>query len=175
MGLLDHSEYLVEEKLLTPRYALIIKDEKGEELGRAISKFLSFRGKIEFTDNQGQKVGSIEGKLSARPTFKIVDQNQEHIATIKERFLTIHDDWWVENPEGEKILSVKGDIWGLEYKIEDKSGLVVAEVSKKFWSIRDHFGVKIKYDFSPFLVLSIVVAIGFQKQKEHGAAAASAS
>ncbi|MEM2134181.1 MAG: LURP-one-related family protein [Candidatus Jordarchaeaceae archaeon] len=173
MGLFDYNDYLVEEKLLTPRYTLIIKDEKGEELGRAVSKFLSFRGKIEFIDNQGQKVGSIEGKLSARPTFKIVDQNQKHIATIKEKMLTIHDDWWVENPEGERILSVKGDIWGLEYKIEDKSGLVVAEVSKKFWSIRDHFGVKIKYDFNPFLILSIVVAIGYQKQRQQSAAAAT--
>ncbi len=175
MGLFDYSDYLVEEKLLTPRYTLIIKNEKGEELGRAVSKFLSFKGKIEFTDNLGQKVGSIEGKLSARPTFKIVDQNQKLIAIIKEKMLTIHDDWWVENTEGEKILFVKGDVWGLEYKIEDKSGLVVAEVSKKFWSIRDHFGVKIKYDFNPFLVLSIVVAIGFQKQRERGAAVASAS
>jgi uncharacterized protein YxjI len=118
-------------------------------------------------------VGLIEGKLSARPTFKIMDQHQKHVATVKEKMLTIRNEWWVEDPEGEKILFVKGDVWGLEYKIEDKSGLVVAEVSKKFWSIRDHFGVKIKYDFNPFLVLSIVVALGFQKQRASAAAAAS--
>ncbi len=171
MGLFDYSSYLVEEKLLTPRYTLIIKNEKGEELGKAVSKFLSFRGKIEFIDSQGQKVGFIEGKLSARPTFKIVDRHQKHIATVKEKMLTIRSEWWVEDPEGEKILFVKGDVWGLEYKIEDKSGLVVAEVSKKFWSIRDHFGVKIKYDFNPFLVLSIVVALGFQNQRASAAAA----
>ncbi|MGQ9721142.1 MAG: LURP-one-related/scramblase family protein [Candidatus Jordarchaeum sp.] len=173
MDLFDYSTYLVEQKLLTARYTLIIKNEKGQELGKAVSKFLSFRGKIEFTDNQGRKVGSVEGKISARPTFKIIDQNQKHIATIKEKILTIRDDWWVENLEGEKMLVVKGDVLGLEYKIEDKSGLVVAEVSKKFWAIRDHFGVKIKYDFDPFLILSIVVAIGFQKQREDSAVASA--
>jgi hypothetical protein len=36
MGLFDYSSYLVEEKLLTPRYTLIIKNEKGEELGKAV-------------------------------------------------------------------------------------------------------------------------------------------
>lgn len=174
MGLFDYSDYIIKQKLLTPRYTLIIKDKVGEELGKAVSKFLSFRGKIEFIDNQGNKLGSVEGKIAARATFKIVDQNQKHLATIKEKLLTLHDDWWVENLDGGKILQVRGDILGLEYEIEEKSGLVVAEVSKKFWAIRDHFGVKIKHDFDPFMILSIVAAIGFQKQRHGSSAAISA-
>ena len=173
MGLFDYKNYLIDQKLLKLRYTLIIRDEKGEELGKAVSKFLSFRGKIEFIDTLGNKVGSVEGKFAARATFKTVDQNQKHLATIKEKILTLHDDWWVENLDGGKILQVRGDILGLDYKIEDKSGLVVAEVSKKFWAIRDHFGVKIKYDFDPFLILSVVAAIGFQNQRRGSAAAAA--
>lgn len=155
------------------RYTLIIKDEKGEELGRAVEKLLSWFGKIEFFDNQGNNLGFVEGKFSARPTFKIIDRNKKHLATIKEKMLTIHDDWWVEDLKGEKMLTVLGDILGLEYKILDKTGLVVAEVSKKFWAIRDHFGVKINYDFDPFIILAIVATIGMHKR--NSAAAASAS
>jgi len=76
MGLFDHKRYLLVQKLLTMRYTLIIKDEKGEELGRAVEKLLSWLGKIEFFDNQGSKLGSVEGKFSARPTFKIIDRNK---------------------------------------------------------------------------------------------------
>lgn len=174
MGLFDHKTYLVDQKLLALRYTLIIKDETGKELGRAVEKLLSWMGKIEFFDNKGNKLGSVEGKFSARPTFKIIDQNKKHLATIKEKILTIHDDWWVEDLKGEKMLKVLGNILGLEYKILDKSGLVVAEVSKKFWAVRDHFGVKINYDFDPFLILAIVATIGIHKQREGGAAAAAA-
>nr|MDO8079425.1 LURP-one-related family protein [Candidatus Freyarchaeota archaeon] len=175
MGLFDYKTYLIDQKLLKIRYTLIIKDEKGEELGKAVSKILSWMGKIEFFDNQGNVVGSVEGKFSLRPTFKVTDQNKRHLATIKEKMLTIHDDWWVEDLKGEKMLKVLGDILGLEYKILDKSGLAVAEVSKKFWAIRDHYGVKINYDFDPFLILSTVVAISMQKQRQRSRAAASAS
>jgi uncharacterized protein YxjI len=172
MGLFDYKTYLIDQRLLKMRYTLIIRDEKGEELGKAVSKILSLMGKIEFFDNQGKVVGSVEGKFSARPAFKVIDQNERHLATIKEKIITLHNDWWVEDLKGEKMLNVLGDILGYEYRILDKSGLVVAEVSKKFWSIRDSYGVKINNDFDPFLILSIVVAISMQKQRQRSSAAA---
>ena len=175
MGLFDYKTYLIDQKLLSLRHTLIIRDEKREELGKAVNKILSLMGKIEFFDNQGKMVGYIEGKLAARPTFKVIDQNERYLATIKQKILTVHQDWWVEDPKGEKMLTVLGNILGLEYNILNNSGLVVAEISRKLWSIREYYGVKINYDFDPFLILSIVAAISMELQRQTESSGAHSS
>ncbi|WXG39378.1 MAG: LURP-one-related family protein [Candidatus Freyarchaeum deiterrae] len=166
MGLFDYKNYIIDQRLLTLRHTLIIRNENEEELGKAVSKILSWMGKIEFFDNQGNAVGSVEGKFAARPSFKVIDQYGKYLATVKATILTMHHDWWVEDPKGEKVLKVLGNIWGLEYRILDNSGLVIAEISKKLWSVREYYGIKINYDFDPFLVLSVVSAISMQMQRQ---------
>ncbi len=167
MGLFDYRTYLIDEKLLSVRDTLIIKDEKGEELGKAIKKFFTVKEEIEFIDNSGKKLGFVNRKLlTPIANYEVINQNKKRIGTIKKKVIAIGDDWRVEDPLGKKILDVDGNITGLEYKIEDTSGQDVAEVSKSFFSIRDHYGVRILEDVDPFLILAVVIAINMEKKRK---------
>lgn len=45
MGLFDLKNYLLIQKLLIMRYSLVIKDEKGKDLGKAVEKLFFMVGK----------------------------------------------------------------------------------------------------------------------------------
>jgi len=167
LGLFDYRTYLIDEKLLSVRDTLIIKDEKNQELGRAVKKLLALREEIEFIDSQGKKVGGVRRKMvAARPAFEVYNQNKKLVANIKKKIVAIGDDWWVEEPKGEKVLNVDGNILDLEYKIKDKLGQEVAVVLRKLFSIRDHYGVKIVRDVDPLLILATVVSINMEKERK---------
>ena len=166
MGLFDYGTYIIDGQLLKLRRTMLIKDEKGNGLGKAVKKFFSVSEEIEFFDNQERKVGVIRRKLvSVRPTYEVYDQYDRHVASIKKKVVSIGDHWWVESPKGERILGVDGNIMGVEYRIKDKFGREVAEVSKSFLSIRDQYGVRIIGDVDPLLVLAVVAAIDLEKTK----------
>ncbi len=167
MGLFDYRTYLVDEKLLSVRDTLVIKDEKGRELGKAVKRLLALREEIEFIDSQGKKVGAVKRKMvTVAPAFEVYDQGKKRVANIKKKIVAIGDDWWVEDKKGKKILNVDGNILDLEYKIKDKLGQEVALVSRKLFSIRDHYGVKIVGDVDPLLVLATVVSINMEKERK---------
>ena len=60
--------------------------------------------------------------------------------------------------DGGEDLKVHGNIVDHEYEIE-QDGDKVAEVSKKWFRMRDTYGVEIDADVDPALILSITVAI----------------
>jgi uncharacterized protein YxjI len=170
MGLFDYKTYIIDQKLLSIQYTLVIKDEKQTELGKAVKKILSATEEIDFTDsaNPMQIVGSCKRKLvAAVPSYEVENQNHQNVASIKKQVLSIGDNWWVEDTSGQKVLKVNGNLLGLEYSINDMMGAKVAEVSKKFFSIRDSYGVKITgKDADPFIILAVVAAIDLEKIKK---------
>lgn len=167
MSLFDYKTYVIDEKLLSIQHTLVIKDEKGKELGKAVKKILSVTEEIEFTDKSGQRLGLVKRKLLAPITnYEVENQYRQHVANIKKKVLSIGDDWWVEEPGGKKVLNVDGNILGLEYDIKDATGSKVAQVSKKFFSIRDSYGVKIIKDVDPFIILAVVAVIDLEKVKK---------
>lgn len=167
MSMFGYKTYLIDEKMLSMRNTLVIKDEKNRELGKAVKKLLALREEIEFIDTQGKKVGAVKRKMvAATPAFEVYDQSKKRVANIKKKIIAIGDDWWVEDSKGKKILNVDGNILDLEYKIKDKLGREVAMVSRKLFSIRDHYGVKIVGDADPLLVLATVVSINMEKERK---------
>lgn len=170
MGLFDYRTYIIDQKLLSIQHTLIIKDEKQTELGKAVKKILSVTEEIDFNDNTKpmQTVGSCKRKLlAAFPAYEVENELHQTVANIKKQVIAIGDDWWVEDTSGKKVLKVDGNLIGLEYTIRDMMNQKVAEVSKKFFSIRDSYGVKITgNDADPFIILAVVAAIDLEKYKK---------
>jgi uncharacterized protein YxjI len=64
---------------------------------------------------------------------------------LKERLISIGDDYWIEGPDGEKAFKVNGkalrvrDTWTLE----DRTGREVAKIREKKLSIRDSITIDV--------------------------------
>ena len=95
-----------------------------------------------------------EKKLSVRDAMKIEVGGKEY--KVKKAMIGIRDRFVIET-DG-KNLKAHGNIVDHEYEIE-QDGDKVAEVSKKWFRIRDTYGVEIDADVDPALILSITVAI----------------
>ncbi len=158
-----YNMYIIDQKLLSIRDTYIIRDENGQELGRATRKILSLGPKVIIKDKQDNEVGRIEGKfISLRREMKFIDWKGEVKGIMKRKLLKfIGSEYWIETPQGERIYTIKGKFTKHNYKIiDDRTNKVVAEVGKKWISLRDSYAVKIyTEDFDPFLAVCIPIAI----------------
>ena len=78
-------------------------------------------------------------------------------ATVKKAMVGIRDRFIVE-VDGGKDLKVHGNIVDHEYDI-DRDGDKIAEVSKKWFRMRDTYGVEVEHDVDTVLVLAVTVAV----------------
>jgi uncharacterized protein YxjI len=131
-------------------------------------------------DDSGQRVFKVNGKAARlRDTFVLEDSSGHEVAKIKERALHVRDTMTIEldgrsatvkkalvglrarfhvEVDGAPDLKAHGNIVDHEYEIE-QDGDTVANVSKKWFRVRDTYGVEIEPGVDVPLILSIVVAI----------------
>ena len=131
-------------------------------------------------DGAGNRVFLVDGKaLRLRNTWILKDAGGADVAEIKERKLTVRDkvtidlggrsahvtkrivgirDHFKVDVDGESDLKVHGNIVDHEYEIE-RDGDQVAEVSKKWFRVRDTYGVEIAGGVDPVLILAVTAAV----------------
>ncbi len=107
-------------------------------------------------DTEGDEVAEIkERKLSLRDKTKIDVGGRT--ATVTKRIVGLRDHFKVDVDGGDD-LKVHGNIVDHEYEIEG-GGKTVATISKKWFRVRDTYGVEVDADADPILVLAITVAV----------------
>jgi uncharacterized protein YxjI len=134
-------------------------------------------------NDQGQKVFKVDGKaLRVRDTLKFEDAHGNELCKIQERMLRVKDSMEIEGPGGQRVamvkkaiitpvrdrwtvkikngpdLDVQGNILDHEYRIGEGRDRV-AEVSKKWFRVRDSYGVEIAEGQDDILILAATVAI----------------
>ena len=156
------NEYIVEQKILTLRDTFGIKDTAGNLLAYVKKQFVSFGPKFWFEGPGGERLGEVHGKiLSVRPTFEVYGEQGALLAAVKKKILKLlGSEWWMENSSGQEIARIKGNIVEHDYRIETPSGGRIAQVHKKWVTIRDSYGVQIlDRSIHPYLTLSYVIAM----------------
>jgi uncharacterized protein YxjI len=108
---------------------------------------------------QGNELYKLKEKLlRIKDTMDIQDANGETVATIKKALIApLRDRWKVEVANGPEM-NVQGNILDHEYEIEAEREKV-AEVSKKWFRVRDTYGVEVSPGQDAALILAITVAI----------------
>ena len=107
-------------------------------------------------DANGHEVATIkEHKLSVRDAIKI-DLDGRH-ATVKKALVGIRDRFHVDVDGGDD-LKIHGNIVDHEYEIE-RDGSTIATVSKRWFRVRDTYGVEVGHPEDAPLVLAVTVAI----------------
>jgi uncharacterized protein YxjI len=162
MGLLRHRHdqdpvrYRMRQELLSIGDDYWIEDESGERIFRVNGKEIRFRDTWLLEDRRGHEVARIrEKKLSIRDTITIQSGDLE--AKVKKALVGIRDRFHVEVEHG-KDLKAHGNIVEHEYEIE-RDGHRIAEVSKRWFRVRETYGVEVDDPDDAPLVLAVTVAI----------------
>ncbi|HUK97426.1 MAG TPA: LURP-one-related family protein [Gaiellaceae bacterium] len=126
--------FKVNGKALRVRDTLVLETPGGDELFKIQEKKLSVRDKMEI-ERDGRTVATVKKAL---------------VTPLRERFSIGVDD----GPD----LEAKGNIVDHEYKIE-RDGDKVAEVSKRWFRVRDTYGIEIDPGQDDALILAVTVCI----------------
>ena len=150
-------KFQMREKLMSIGDDYWIEDESGNKAFKVDGKAMRMRDTWVLEDANGAEVATIqEKKLSIRDKIKIELAGGRE-ATVKKAMVGIRDRFIVE-VDGGKDLKVHGNIVDHEYDI-DRDGDKIAEVSKKWFRMRDTYGVEVEHDADTVLVLAVTVAI----------------
>lgn len=152
----DAVRYQMREKLLAIGDDSWIEDESGDRVYKVDGKAARLRDTFVLEDRSGNEVAKIkERALHVRDTMTI--DLGGRTATVKKALVGLRARFHIEL-EGAEDLKAHGNIVDHEYEIE-QGGDKVAEVSRKWFRVRDTYGVEIEPGADVALILSIVVAI----------------
>jgi uncharacterized protein YxjI len=150
--------YLMKQKLLCWGDDFMIKTEDGRDAFLVDGKAFSFGEKLSFQDMQGNELAFIRQKLlSWGPTFEI-QRSGELVAVVKKRLLSLFHHRFTIDVPGPDDLEAKGDFFDVEYEFT-RSGSHVATVSKRFFALRDTYGIDIRDGEDDVLILASAVVI----------------
>jgi uncharacterized protein YxjI len=150
------TRYQMRERLISIGDDYWIEDGAGNRAFKVDGKALRFRQTFRLEDASGDEVAKIqERKLSVRDKMEIEGRNRS--ATVKKALVGIRDRFHIE-VDGGPELHVHGNIVDHEYEIRrDKD--TVATVSKRWFRVRDTYGVEVAPGEDDALVLAITVCI----------------
>ena len=151
------TKFQMRENLLSIGDDYWIEDSSGRKAFRVNGKAMRLRDTWVLEDAGGNEVAKIrERKLSIRDAIKI-ELAGGQTAVVKKALVGFRDRFHIELEDGED-LKAHGNIVDHEYEIE-QDGHEVGEVSKKWFRLRDTYGVEVKHGADPVLILAIIVAI----------------
>jgi len=151
--------YKMHEKLVSIGDDYWIENENGKREFYVDGKALRLRDTLIIKDVQGNEVYKLKEKLlRIKDTMDIQDADGKKAATIKKALISpLRERWKVEVANGPEM-DVQGNILDHEYKIE-AGREKVAEVSKRWFRIRDTYGVEIEAGQDSALILAIAAAL----------------
>lgn len=161
MGLLRHHglegpTFQMREKLFAIGDDYWIEDGDGNKVYKVNGKAVRVRDTFILEDAHGTEVSKIqEKKLSIRDKMTIEHGSTK--ATVHKRLIGIRDHYIID-VEGDKDVKAHGNIVDHEYEIE-RDGEKIAEVSKKWFRVRDTYGVHLAAGQNVPLILAITVCV----------------
>lgn len=151
--------YKMHEKLVSIGDDYWIENEAGEREFYIDGKALRLRDTLIIKDVKGNEVYKLQEKLlRIKDTMDVLDAEGNKVATIKKALISPLRDRWKVDVENGSEMDVQGNILDHEYKIESGREKV-AEVSKKWFRIRDTYGVEVEPGQDSALILAIAVAL----------------
>ena len=163
-----------------------LRDRIGRDAGPAMQRFqmreklMSIGDDYWIEDESGRKAYKVDGKAArVRDTFVLRDASGNDVAKIQERVVSVRDKMEIERAggnvtvkkalvgirdrfsisvDGGPDLSAHGNVVDHEYEIE-RDGATIATVSKKWFRVRETYGVEIAPGEDPALILAITVCM----------------
>jgi uncharacterized protein YxjI len=154
----DGTKYQMREKIFAIGDDYWIETDGGERAFKVNGKAARIRDTFVLETPGGDELFTIqEKKLSVRDKMEI-ERGGHTVATVKKALVSpLRDRFSIDVEDGEDM-EAKGNIVDHEYKIE-RDGDKVAEVSKRWFRVRDTYGIEIAPDQEDALILAVTVCI----------------
>jgi uncharacterized protein YxjI len=151
--------YQMRQKLVSIGDDYWIEDEDGERVLRVDGKAMRLRDTLDLEDPDGNKICRIQTRvLHIRDSMAIEAPDGQRLALVHKALISPLRERWKVDLAGDREWKVQGNVVDHEYEIE-ADGRKIAEVSKKWFRIRDTYGVEIAPEQNRALVLAVTVAV----------------
>ena len=153
------TRYRMREKMVSIGDDFWIENDHGKKVFKVDGKALRVRSTLRFLDTQGNVLCQIqERKVRVKASMEIEDSNGRRLALVQKAMITPVRPRFSIQIENGPNLNVQGNILAHEYTIED-NGRKVAQVSKKWFRVRDTYGVEVSPDQNDIVILAATVAL----------------
>ncbi|OUS25931.1 hypothetical protein A9Q98_11615 [Thalassotalea sp. 42_200_T64] len=149
--------FQLKQKFLSITERFEIKNENDQVVYLVDGKFFSIGKTFHLTSPDGVELAEIKQKLfSFRPTFNITFVDGRSAQLVK-TFLPLFKSRFLISYAGRK-LEVSGNFLSHEYQFREASS-IVAQVSKKWFSFSDTYGLDVEDETLSQISLCILIAI----------------
>ena len=132
----------------------VIENDHGDRVFRLDGKALRLRKTILFEDMDGRELCKIQERmLRIKDSMEIEGPDGNRIGIVKKAMITPFRERWIVKLEDGPDLHVQGNIVDHEYRIE-RDDTTVAEVSKRWFRVRDTYGVEVAPGENDVLILA---------------------
>ena len=150
----EATRYQMRQRMLSIGDDYVIENDRGERVFRLDGKALRIRKTILFEDMDGRELCKIQERmLRIKDSMEIEGPEGNKIAIVKKAMITPLRERWIIKVEDGPDLHIQGNIVDHEYQIE-RDGAKVAEVSKRWFRVRDTYGVEVAPGENDVLILA---------------------
>ena len=159
----DHSDgaatasnrYRMVEKMVSFGDDFFIENEQDQRVFKVDGKALRMRETLVFRDMQGNELCKIQERVARlRDSMEIEGPGGQRIAMVHKAMITPLRERFSVQVEGGPDLEIQGNLLDHEYRIGN-----VATVSKKWFRVRDSYGVEIAPGQNDVLILAATVCL----------------
>jgi uncharacterized protein YxjI len=153
------TRYQMRQRMISIGDDYTIENDRGEHVFKLDGKALRARKTILFQDMDGRELVKIQERmLRVRDSMEIEGPDGNRLAMVHKAMITPLRERWVIDVEGGPDLHAQGNFVDHEYTIE-RDGTKVAEVSKKWFRVRDTYGVEVAPGENDILILASTAVI----------------
>jgi uncharacterized protein YxjI len=157
-GDLGGTKYRMREKIFAIGDDYWVEDDAGDRAFKVDGKVLRLRDTLLLKDPSGAELYKVQKKLLHIRNTMQIERGGDTVATVKKALITPFRERFSISVEGGEDMEAKGNIVDHEYKIE-RGGEKVAEVSKRWFRVRDTYGIEVAPGQDDALMIALTVCI----------------
>ena len=151
--------YQMREKLVSIGDDFWIENEQGQRAYKVDGKVLRVRNTFNLEDAQGHVVAQVQERMLRARDSMAIERDGQKIAEVHKAFVNVlRDRFRIVQPGGGPDLEARGNILDHEYAIS-QNGHRVAEISKKWFRVRDTYGIEIERGYDSAMILMVTICI----------------
>ncbi len=158
--------YLMRKKLFAIGDDYWIEDERGQRVLLVDGKLLRLRKTFVLKDAGGAEVATIRKQLVALRETMDVERGGRVIAKVRRALFAPFRQRYDVEVEGQSGLVIQGNVTDHEYEVT-RDDQPVAEISKRWFSVRDTYAVDVSPAEDVGLVVALTVAVDWMGHEEH--------
>src|SRR5918998_5430860 len=152
------ARYLLREKLLSIGDDFWIENDQGERIFHVDAKVLRVRHTVLIKDRDGNELVKLQKRLLRARNTMAIERGRDTVATVKKAIIAPLRDRFTIELAGGSSLEAQGNILDHEYQIT-RDGISVANISKRWFRVRESYGVAVAPGQDDALILAVTVCI----------------